>query len=153
MRFAPFAGLSGAPRHGHPGPVATPSLEGFHHIALKSNDPGRLAEFYRAVLGLEEVTRHRDERGLRSVWFRVGDGLVMIERSEAGGESPPFSSDPPGLHLLALRISARDRARWVAHLEATGQPILARTDYSLYFADPDGHRMALSHWPEPSTTE
>lgn len=125
-------------------------IHGVHHIALKSTEPDRLAAFYRETLGLNEATRHVDEAGLRSVWLKLGgDGaLLMIERSGTPGEAPGFCQDPPGFHLLALRIRAQDRTEWAAHLAEWGHPVRSASRYSLYFADPEGHRFALSHFPD-----
>lgn len=125
-----------------------PSVHGLHHVALKARQPGRLAEFYRDALGLEEVARHVDDSGLRSVWLRVGEGLLMLERSDTPGDVPPFFADPPGLHLLALRIAPDERAAWIARLARRGVPPRAETAHSVFFTDPEGHRFALSHWPE-----
>lgn len=123
-------------------------MSGLHHVALKAQRPGRLAEFYRDALGLEESARHVDDSGLRSVWLELGSGgILMIERSDTRGEVPAFFADPPGLHLLAYRIRPEDRARWVERLADLGAPLRAETAHSLYFTDPEGHRFALSHWP------
>mgnify|MGYP006292526511 FL=1 len=121
-----------------------------HHIALKSNHPGRLAPFYRDVVGAPEVARHVDDRGLRSVWLDLGGTLLMVERSERGGAPTPPAEDPPGLHLFALRIEAADRALWRRRLLAAGAPLMGESAYSMYFADPEGHRFALSHHPDPA---
>ena len=124
-------------------------VDGLHHLAIKSKRPAKLAEFYRDILGLEETTRNVDDAGLRSIWLRLGEAILMIERSESGGEIADFAVDPPGMHLLAYRIIAGDRAAWVSKLESNGCRLKAQSLYSLYFTDPEGHRFALSHWPEP----
>jgi catechol 2,3-dioxygenase-like lactoylglutathione lyase family enzyme len=114
-----------------------------HHLAIKSKDPEELARFYRA-LGLEELRRHDDDRGLRSIWLALGDAILMIERSTTGGPNVAFESDPPGLHLLAFAIEPHEAPAWRARL-----PIVRETEYTLYFADPEGNRVALSSHPEP----
>lgn len=124
------------------------SVSGFHHLALKARRPGPLASFYRDVLGLEEQARHVDEAGLRSVWLTLGDGVLMVERADTPGPTPTFAEDPPGLHLLAFRIPPAERSAWIQRLAEEGHPVLARTPHTTYFADPEGHRFALSHWPE-----
>ena len=114
-----------------------------HHIAIKSKDPDRLASFYSGELGLPEQKRHQDEQGLRSVWLTLGDAILMIERA-SDGDPPPYDRDPPGLHLLALTIDPATAPAWRAKL-----PIRSETAYTLYFADPEGNRLALSSYPEP----
>ena len=48
----------------------------FHHLALGARDLERVAAFYRDLLGLPEVSRHREPGGrLRSIW------LILAERS------------------------------------------------------------------------
>lgn len=128
----------------------TASVGGFHHIALKSNCPSTLADFYREVLGLKETARHVDGAGLRSVWLALEPGVLMIERSNSSGKVNGFGDDSPGLHLVAYRIEPADRSTWQRRLKERGLSVQAQTDYSLYFSDPEGHRFALSHWPVPS---
>src|SRR5262245_56313504 len=99
-----------------------------HHFAIKSKDPAALARFYASMLGLAEQKRHHDEKGLRSVWFTLGDAILMIERSEVGGSSIPFEQDPPGLHLVAFTIDPNEAPNWRSKLI-----ILKETQYSLYF--------------------
>lgn len=127
------------------GPLRAGAL---HHVALKSLQPGKLAAFYRDVLGLAESARHVDDSGLRSVWLELGDGILMIERSDTVGPIPELFADPPGWHILALRIEADRRSAWVDKLSSAGVPLRTETAHTLYFTDPEGHRFALSHWPE-----
>ncbi len=124
---------------------------GLHHLALKTPNPRRLAAFYRDVLLLEEQVRHVDADGLRSVWLKLGDGILMIERA-AGDETQP-ASDLSGWHLLALRIERNERDRWVERLASAGHRLRSSTSFTLYFLDPEGHRVALSHWPLPAESE
>lgn len=118
-----------------------------HHVALKARDPDALARFYREVVGLPEQTRHRDERGLRSVWLELEPGILMIERAEQTGPAPLFDEDPPGLHLLALRIRPDEAKSWREQVR-----VLRESAYTLYVTDPEGNRLALSSWPEPLLT-
>lgn len=121
---------------------------GVHHLALKSRDPEALAHFYVRVLGLTEERRHHDQKGLRSIWLDVGGTLLMLERAETEGPRPEYDLDPPGIHLMALRISIHERDAWRGHLHEHRVPILRETAYTLYIADPEGNRVGLSFWPE-----
>ena len=128
------------------------AVGGVHHVAIKTRDVDRLAAFYRDVLGLSESTRHEDGHGLRSVWLDCGTALLMLERSDYDDDQPrqrrDFQFDPPGLHLLALRIDAGDRDAWRVHLAEHDTEVVRETAYTLYIRDPDGNRIGISSWPD-----
>jgi glyoxylase I family protein len=118
-----------------------------HHVAVGSSDVERLARFYREVFILTEATRHHDERGvLRSIWLDLGEAWLMIEHSNEpvrvvhGVGSGPF--------LLALRVSVAERQRLERELESLGHAIESRTQFTSYTRDPDGNRVAFSHYPD-----
>lgn len=109
-----------------------------HHVAVRVADPERSAAFYRDVLGLAELSRLHDDRGLRAVWLQAGAVVVMLERE---------LKDVPGAdvhssHVVAL--AADDLGAAEAHLAARGVPVAARTDKTLFVLDPDGHRVGVS---------
>ena len=111
-----------------------------HHIALRTRDLPRLEAFYARVLGL--VVTRRD--GERSVWLRSGDAIVMLEL--AGQDEPAV---PAGTReLVAFAIETEERAERERALADRGIAIEARTDFTLYFRDPDGRRLALSCYCE-----
>ena len=43
-----------------------------------------------------------------------------------------------------------ERARWEQRLADAGVAIERTTAFSLFFRDPEGNRLALSHHPEPA---
>jgi hypothetical protein len=49
---------------------------------------------------------------------------------------------------VALEIPHSDRAAWEERLAQAGVDIVRRSPFSLFFQDPEGNRVALSHWPE-----
>lgn len=117
--------------------------QGLHHIAVKVVDLIRAEAFYHGLLSLPMVKRHQDAQGAhRSTWLDLGGTLLMLERTT------PAEHAPNGWHLVALRIAASERAACAAQLRQLGIPITGETDYSLYFEDPEGNRLAYSHWPE-----
>lgn len=119
-----------------------------HHLAIGTSDVDRLARFYRDVFALREVRRHlRADGSLRSVWLDVEGALLMIERSDE--LSRRVEGIGSGLFLLAFRTSASELAGVERALERAGAAIEARTEFSAYTRDPDGNRIALSHYPEP----
>ncbi len=109
-----------------------------------------MAAFYRDVLGLPEVTRHLDDAGaLRSIWLDLGGAVLMVERTAQparrvyGVGAGPF--------LLAVRVEPAARDRMEHALEQAGAPIEARSEYSSYARDPEGNRVAISHYPAPGS--
>jgi len=111
-----------------------------HHLALRVADPERAAAFYSGVLGLERLRRQPEAGTPRSIWLALGEAILMLETSLAG--SGPVEGSG---HLLALAVD--DLAGWKERLAAAGVPIEGGTEWTLYFRDPDGHRVALSCFP------
>jgi hypothetical protein len=120
-----------------------------HHVALGAADVERVAEFYRQVFGLPEVTRHHDDAGaLRSVWLDLGSSAtLMIERTQARRSA--VIEIGHGAFLLAFRVPPEQRAELEDRLERAGASIEARTPFSSYARDPEGNRIACSHYPIP----
>lgn len=108
-----------------------------HHLALRVVDLERSAAFYAGVLGLRSIRRNRDDEGLRSVWLAAGGAVLMLERRLAGAGAAEGSG-----HLLAL--SVEDVDAWEPRLRSAGVEIDGRSAHTLYFRDPDGHRVGLS---------
>lgn len=123
--------------HVSSGPRTGPTV---HHIALRVEDPERAARLYGGFLGLEEVRRLEDASGVRALWLRAGDTILMLERERRGRGEPAGSG-----HLLAFRV--HDLARWSARIEQAGLTVDDRTEHTLFLRDPDGHRVGLSDYP------
>lgn len=120
-----------------------------HHLALGTPDVERLARFYREAFGLSEVRRHSGEGGeLRSVWLDLGGALLMIEATVAPAR-PIVEGVGSGLFLIALRVPVEERAAFERRIEQLGQRIESRTPFTSYARDPDGNRIAVSHYPDP----
>ncbi|HEY5998476.1 MAG TPA: VOC family protein [bacterium] len=117
-----------------------------HHLALGAQDVERIAAFYRDLLALPEVARHRLPDGtLRSVWLDLGGAVLMIERT---AEPPRRVADVgAGLFLLALACAAERREAWERSLTSAGVRIEGRTEHTSYFRDPEGNRVAISSYP------
>lgn len=117
-----------------------------HHFALGSADPVALAKFYRDLADLPEIRRwHHDDSSVRSVWLRLGEAVLMIERTDAS--RPQVEGVGAGLFLLAFRIDASERETWLERLAQLGALVESQTTHSVYFRDPDGNRVALSSYP------
>ena len=125
----------------------------FHHVAIQCADLDRCERFYREVLGLEVLRRWPGEAGGdRSVWLSAGDGdgggFLALERAEETPAPRPWRDGKPGLHLVALRIEPAERRAWEDRLEAAGVLVVHRTRWTIYFHDPEGNRIGLTHYPQ-----
>ncbi|HEU4583309.1 MAG TPA: VOC family protein [Polyangiaceae bacterium] len=128
-------------------PGDSSSASRLHHLALGTSQVEGLARFYRELFGLPEVARHSSSDGtLRSVWLDLGGALLMVEHSSS--EARHIEAVGQGLFLIAFRVSPAERSRLERALESRGYPIESRTTYSSYSRDPDGNRIAISHYPE-----
>lgn len=116
-----------------------------HHLALGAHDVTGVAAFYKQAFGLEIDREHQRSDGtVRSIWLRIGSLLLMIEHTEEpirrveGVGHGPF--------LLAFWVSASERTEVEARLLRLGAPIESRTKYTSYARDPEGNRVAISHF-------
>ncbi len=128
-------------------------ITGVHHLAIQVRDLAAAERFYCGVLGLPVVRRWpARDGGERSLWVEAGPG-TFLALEVIGGPQPIAADDPtrgerPGHHLLALTIPRQARASWEARLAAAGTPVTHRTGFTLYFTDPEGNRLGLSHYPD-----
>ncbi len=123
-----------------------------HHLAIQCADLARCERFYREVLGLPVLRRWpRDGGGDRSVWLSTGgdgEGFLALERADVPPDPRPWRDGRAGLHLVALRIAAGERDAWEERLRAAAVEVVHRTRWSLYFHDPEGNRVGLTHYPD-----
>jgi glyoxylase I family protein len=110
-----------------------------HHLALRTRDLDRLERFYVDVVGLPVSSRH----AARGVWLDADGTFVMIELATA--DEPAIVRGT--MELVAFGIAATDLAACLARLASAGVTVEGRTEYTHYFRDPDGRRVALSHYP------
>lgn len=128
-------------------------IDGLHHVAVQVRDVARVAAFYVEVLGLPELARyHRDDGALRSIWVGLGAqasaGFLAIEAAPAHTPDGVL-----GFSMVALRIPATARGAITAELGRRGVAIEKQTGWTLYFRDPEGNLVGLSHHPDAAVTE
>jgi glyoxylase I family protein len=109
-----------------------------HHLAFRTRDLTRLERFYTDALGLSVARRD----GERSVWLRAGGTTLMLE--QAADDEPEIARG--SMDLVAFAIEAPDMDRWRRVLETNAIPIEGQTAFTIYFRDPDGRRIGLSHY-------
>jgi len=114
-------------------------VEGVDHVALRVRDQAGSIAWYREVLGLHRV--HESAWGdVPAMMVAEGSGVALFPADDEAGQGPEF------LHV-AFRVDRRtfDGAR--ARLAELGiQTTFANhgVAHSIYFADPDGHRLELT---------
>ena len=109
-----------------------------HHLAFRTRDLARLEAFYAGALGLPVRERHGD----RSVWLGVGDAILMLERAEVGEPDVP----PGSMDFVAFDVEKDARIGYLARLAEAGVAVEHQTEFTLYFRDPDGRRVGISHY-------
>jgi glyoxylase I family protein len=112
-----------------------------HHLAILVPDLARAERFYADVLGLPVVRRQA-----HAVWVQASGVIFMLE---VGVKSNHRLPDDAGLLLWAFGIPADSKAAWRQHLVHNDIRIEGETTFSMYFRDPFGTRLALSHYPHP----
>ena len=122
-------------------------ISGFHHVALTVRDLATSAEWYRTVLGLEELFREDGEQRQAVIFGFPGGGhavgLVAHRRGAAG-----FDPTVTGLDHLAFTVPTRsDLEVWVERLEDKGVAHSGIIDVPpgaiLNLKDPDGIALAF----------
>ena len=83
--------------------------------------------------------------------------LIVVKAWPWATAAKLAADDPPephawrdgsaGLHLVALRIEPRERRAWEDRLDAAGVRVVHRTRWTIYFHDPEGNRIGLTHYP------
>lgn len=134
------------------------NVQGLHHVAYRCRDAQRTVEFYtrlldmpfRIALAENRVPSTKEWSPHIHIFFQMQDGsyLGFFELPEA----PEMQLDPatPGwVQHLALKVGSVDVLEHYKHrLEAAGIEVTGPTDHgfckSIYFFDPDGHRLELS---------
>jgi lactoylglutathione lyase len=114
----------------------------FNHLSLSVKDLDSSSDFYKNILGLQEITNRTKKEGIR--WFSLGEGkelhLISIIKESVtinkaihlGTTTPKFDSFVNKLDKLKLKYNDWD-----------GNPnkITVRADgiKQIYFQDPDGY--------------
>jgi glyoxylase I family protein len=133
-------------------------IKSLHHVAYRCKDAKQTAEFYTKVLGLEYAMAVSEDRvpstgeahPYMHIFFRMDDGsyVAFFELPE----SPDMGRDgntPLWVQHLALRVPDEETMlRYKQRIESHGVEVLGPVDHtickSIYFFDPNGHRLELA---------
>jgi glyoxylase I family protein len=133
-------------------------LNKLHHAAYRCADAGVTTDFYTGVLGLELACTLLNEEvgslGLKCphvhIFFEMKDGSY-IAFFEVPGLQPVQQDPNTPLWVKHLALEVSDMEELLAakkRIEAKGVEVVGVTDHgifqSIYFFDPDGHRLEIT---------
>ncbi len=121
------------------------------HTRYRVNDIERTAKFYREILGLDEVRRHKSPRGSELVFFKApqSDETVEICYFPASG---PVQVQPDLTHLaFAVESLAEFGQHLAAHgLKYSDGPTMRENGGGFAFIDaPEGYEIELIQLAQP----
>ena len=120
-------------------------MPALHHIALGAQNIERLADFYQDFFALSALKIHYDDHGeIRSIWLDLSPGILMLEKSAHTNAPLKDMALGKGPFLLAFTIEEKDKEKLLQKLTAQNLPVEGKTDFTLYFRDPEANRVAVS---------
>jgi catechol 2,3-dioxygenase-like lactoylglutathione lyase family enzyme len=134
------------------------ALQGIHHVAYRCKDAKETVEFYRDMFGMEYTTAFAEDYvpstgeydPYMHVFLDAGNGNVLaffeLPQQPAMGRD---ENTPKWVQHIAFKVASEDDLAAVkARAEARGLEVVGPTDHgifkSIYFFDPNGHRLELA---------
>ena len=135
-----------------------PSLRGVHHVAYRCKDAKETVAFYHDVLGMEYTTAFAEDHvpstgeydPYMHVFLDAGGGNVIaffeLPNQKTMGRD---ENTPKWVQHIAFKVAGvAELAAAKARAEARGLEVVGPTDHgifkSIYFFDPNGHRLELA---------
>jgi catechol 2,3-dioxygenase-like lactoylglutathione lyase family enzyme len=133
-------------------------LGGIHHAAYRCKDARETVEWYGRVLGMDYTTAFAEDTvpstgepdPYMHVFLDAGGGNVLAffelpTRPEMGRDE----NTPEWVQHIALKVGSVEELQAAkAHIESEGIDVLGPTHHgifkSIYFFDPNGHRVELA---------
>jgi lactoylglutathione lyase len=119
------------------------------HTRYRVNDLERTVKFYREVLGLEEVKRHKSPRGAELAFLKAPHSEELIELCQL--PNSPSVQVQPDLTHLAFEVESLDEfARHLARhgLKFSDGPTTTGSGSVIAFVDaPEGYEIELIQRP------
>ena len=137
-------------------------VRGIHHVAYRCRDAKRTVDFYTKALGLTFTMAMSEDRvpttgelcPYMHIFFQMGDGshVAFFDLPETS----PMQLDPntpPWVQHLAMEVEDGAALETAAQrLRDYGVEVIGPIDHSIfqsiYFHDPDGHRVELTYRSE-----
>ena len=136
----------------------TMKIEHIHHVAYRCKDAKETVEWYGRMLNMDfvlaiaedEVPSTRQPDPYMHVFLDAGGGNVLAFFELP--TQPPMGRDPntpEWVQHIAFKVDSVDTLLATkSRLEAAGIPVVGPTDHtifqSIYFFDPNGHRLELA---------
>ena len=133
-------------------------LQQIHHVAYRCNDAGETVEFYRRVLNMDflvaisedKVPSTKEPDPYMHLFLDAGNGNILAFFEIP--HSPPMGFDPNTprwVQHIAFQVESEAALLAAkAEVEAHGLEVIGPTDHgiikSIYFFDPNGHRLELT---------
>ena len=115
------------------------------HTRYRVNDLERTVKFYREILGLQEIKRHKSPRGSELVFLKAPESDEEIELCHFPG-SDPVQVQPDLTHLAFEVDSLEEFGRHLAKhgLKYSDGPITSSSGTTFAFIDaPEGYEIEL----------
>jgi catechol 2,3-dioxygenase-like lactoylglutathione lyase family enzyme len=123
-----------------------PDLDGLDHVALYVSDLARSEQWYTETLGLRRI--HAEVWGQQPVMLVAGrSGVALFQARSLAPATPPSTAVPGTMSHLAFHVAPSAFASWRAALAARKLDVEFQdhqVTQSLYFRDPDGHRLEIT---------
>ncbi|NQU69903.1 MAG: VOC family protein [Rhodospirillales bacterium] len=135
------------------------TIRRLHHVAYRCKDAQETTDFYTKILGLkyamalseDKVPSTGEHSPYMHVFFQMDDGssVAFFEVPE----SPPMQFDsntPPWVQHLALDVDSMETLEDMKRrIQDAGVEVIGPIDHnicqSIYFFDPNGHRLELAY--------
>lgn len=140
--------------------AGTMKLGAINHIALTVSDLKRSEKFYDALLGF--MGYEQGEKTEQFILWASSNGVITISPSNPQSANKSHDRYSPGLHHLAFSADSREQVdqlyqslkeREVEILDPPAEYNYFPGYYALFFSDPDGIKLELTHipnWPPES---
>jgi glyoxylase I family protein len=135
-------------------------IQQIHHVAYRCKDAKETVAFYSRVMGMDLIGAIAEDKvpstkapdPYMHIFLDAGAGNILAFFELPN--SPPMSRDPntpDWVQHIAFQVSDVDALTAAkARAEADGLEVIGPTDHtifkSIYFRDPNGHRLEVAAW-------